>query len=564
MTNGKHDTQRLRLLLVAAGKSVRRAVGTALRAASIEADISVETDAAGALARLSETAFDVALLDVDVAGDVAGEEGLRILRQARGASAGTPIVVLTGHGDEETAVTLLKAGAADYLPKSGLSAEKLVLSLRHAQRVHGAERRAAEAAAALERHLDQWRALADAAVEIHSAEALPDLLGALADRARHVLRADRSAVETRLDGVPADAASAISLSDRYAEQRSLILPADPYGIGEKVKRTNRPVRLTADEVLALATAPERDPDQSDPDSGPAESEADDLPPPLGWLAAPLLGRSGTCIGALHVADRRAEFDAQDEAMLVHLAQVGAVAVENLRLIENARQAARATEQVLAVVSHDLRNPLNTVNMAAALLLETPLPQAQVERQLAAIKRAAVSMNRMIQDLLDVSRMEAGLLSIEPAPLPAARLVQDAAELLGPIAAEQGLQLQLAPAPADLIVEADRDRVIQVLSNLVGNAVKFTPSGGTISVAVERYDGEARFAVRDTGSGMDAAALSRIFEPFWQAAKRLHSGAGLGLPIAKGIVEAHGGRLWAISEPGDGSTFYFTVPTAGGS
>ncbi len=172
------------------------------------------------------------------------------------------------------------------------------------------------------------------------------------------------------------------------------------------------------------------------------------------------------------------------------------------------------------------------------------------------------MNRLIQDLLDVTRMEGGHLSVERARVPAGQLVldsveaQEAARCLGVPRASSSTWTQ---ASSD--VWADRDRVLQVFENLIGNAVKFTKAGGRITAGAALRDGEVLFWVEDTGAGIAADEMPHVFDRFWQAQKTRRGGAGLGLQIVKGIVEAHGGRIWVESKVGVGTTFYFTLPTA---
>jgi signal transduction histidine kinase len=169
------------------------------------------------------------------------------------------------------------------------------------------------------------------------------------------------------------------------------------------------------------------------------------------------------------------------------------------------------------------------------------------------------MNRLIEDLLDVARMEAGTLSLSPTPQPTESLLREAVEAAQPLAGEVHLLLEEPGALPPVL--ADRDRLLQVFSNLLGNALKFTPRGGQVRVGARAQDEHVRFYVRDTGPGLNEDALAHIFDRFWQLDRKDRRGAGLGLSIVKGLVEAHGGRLRVESEPGHGSTFSFTVPVA---
>lgn len=174
------------------------------------------------------------------------------------------------------------------------------------------------------------------------------------------------------------------------------------------------------------------------------------------------------------------------------------------------------------------------------------------------------MNRLIQDILDVTRIEGGRLSVEPKRIPAGQLVFDSAEAQGPLAASASLDLRVDVGAGLPDVWVDRDRVLQVFENLIGNAAKFTKPGGRITAGAALHDGEVLFWVKDTGDGIDAQEMPHVFDRIWQAQKTRRGGAGLGLQIVKGIIEAHEGRIWVESEMGVGTTFYFTLPTAQGA
>jgi signal transduction histidine kinase len=173
------------------------------------------------------------------------------------------------------------------------------------------------------------------------------------------------------------------------------------------------------------------------------------------------------------------------------------------------------------------------------------------------------MARLIEDLLDITRIDAGTLHIEREPLDPAQIVADAGDLMRPLTAEKTMRFELEldgqPLPP---VDADRDRVLQVFSNLIGNAIKFTPSGGCITVGAEPRDENVCFSVQDTGPGILEEHIARIFDRFWQGKIAERQGAGLGLAISKGIVEKHGGTIWVESELGFGTTVFFTLPRSG--
>jgi signal transduction histidine kinase len=225
-----------------------------------------------------------------------------------------------------------------------------------------------------------------------------------------------------------------------------------------------------------------------------------------------------------------------------------------------RRALKERDAVLAVVSHDLRNPLSTVMMAASLL-QADIPEDRKQKQAGIIYRAATQMKRLVDDLLEVARLEGGSYSLSCAPCSPADLVDAAVDAMLPLAESHGIALLVETgAMHETHVQADGERVLQVLTNLVGNAITHTPDGGRIVVRTLPQEGCVRFQVADTGVGIEPAHLPHVFDRFWQARRGNRAGAGLGLAIVKGIVEAHGGQVMVASTPGVGSTFEFTLPS----
>jgi signal transduction histidine kinase len=232
-----------------------------------------------------------------------------------------------------------------------------------------------------------------------------------------------------------------------------------------------------------------------------------------------------------------------------------------RMYKEAEETIDAREQVLKIVSHDLRNPLHTISMCASLLIDVPMQPTEQGGHLQRIKRAGDRMNRLIQDLLDVAKLESGRVAIEARELQVAPLVREAHDMLAPLAAERSIGLDRLVGDSLPAVTADAGRVLQVFSNLVGNAVKFTPKGGRIVIRADAVPGGVRFSVSDTGPGIPEEQLSKLFGRFWQGNPADRRGIGLGLTIAKGIIDAHGGRIWVESRVGEGTTFHFTLGTA---
>jgi PAS domain S-box-containing protein len=279
------------------------------------------------------------------------------------------------------------------------------------------------------------------------------------------------------------------------------------------------------------------------------------------MIVPLLTREQV-LGAITfgVAESGRGYDLMDLLTAEQLCQRAARTVDNGRLYDNAQRAIRARDEVLAIVSHDLRNPLSTITLSASLLLDQQGERrAAGARFLDIIKRAAEQANRLIKDLLDISSIEAGHFSVNRLGENAADLLEQAREMLAPIAQEKSITLETDVTGAGLFASADVGQIQRVFSNLVGNAIKFTPPGGKITLRTEEVDGEIRFSVTDTGPGIPPEELPHIFDRYWQAMRGDRRGAGLGLSIVRGIVEAHGGRIWVESKVGEGSTFIFTVP-----
>jgi signal transduction histidine kinase len=223
----------------------------------------------------------------------------------------------------------------------------------------------------------------------------------------------------------------------------------------------------------------------------------------------------------------------------------------------ARQAAAARDELMGIMAHDLRNPLNAIAMKAALLRKTA-DSERARKQAESMEQVASRMGHLITDMLDVSILEAGKFSVVPTEVSIADLLRSTLELFGPLAASKDVRLDSKVREAGLSVKAERERVLQVLSNLVGNAIEFTPAGGQVAIIVEREGTMMRFGVLDTGSGIAREKLPRVFDRFWTE-RPGNTGTGLGLFIAKGIVLAHGGKIWVDSDAGRGAKFYFTLP-----
>jgi signal transduction histidine kinase len=343
--------------------------------------------------------------------------------------------------------------------------------------------------------------------------------------------------------------------DRGPRSRTIDGPSPPDGPLVDAVRTREPVWLTS-----AGEFQRRYPRVFDRVGAVSDEQA--------HAVLPLVHR-GQVVGGLGLTFAQpSALGAADRAYSLLLAQATAAALERARTFDTERERrreaellARAREDVLAIVAHDLRNPLHVVTATAELLEEPELDKERRKRLVEITRRAIGQMKRLVSDLLDSARIQAGRLLLERAPVPLGILVQQAEETCLPAARERGIALEVHRADDDYLVNADAARVGQVLGNLLSNAVKFSEPGGRVTLESRAEDDHALLVVRDSGPGIPRDRMARLFDAGWQANPGDRRGLGLGLAIAKGLVEEHGGRIWVESTVGQGSAFSFTLPAA---
>jgi signal transduction histidine kinase len=513
--------------------------------------VEAVSDGSAALAAARARPPDLVLADVMMP----GMDGFELLRELR-ADARTrivPIVLLSARAGEESRLEGLEAGADDYLVKPFSARELLARIGAHLDLAR--ERRTA--LEGRQEHANRLRKLAEAGLAINSTLSLDDTLKLVTEQARDIVGAHQAITSMAVAESWAQAITAIDLSDKYAAWRSYQPASNSIGIDSLVRDQNHPLRLTQAEL------------ESHPAWQGLGAEAGRRLPMRGWLAAPLIARDGHNIGLIQLSDKYAgEFTEEDEAVLVQLAQMASVAIENARLYQEARGAAQAREELLSVVSHDLKNPLASIKGYAQLLRRRierlAIPEAtRLVDSLTKIDTASARMVGQIDELLDAARLSAG----QPLDLSFERI--DLVALIRQVATErqqttQHHIIQVTTAVPELYGAYDAVRIERVFSNLIANAIKYSPDGGAIDVDIAQQQGDqswAIVAVRDQGVGIPAADLPRIFERFHRAGNvaRHIQGTGIGLSSARQIVEQHDGTIEVASQEGVGSTFTVRLP-----
>jgi signal transduction histidine kinase/ActR/RegA family two-component response regulator len=407
---------------------------------------------------------------------------------------------------------------------------------------------------ALRRRSAQLQELARIAVRLNSAHDVPAVLNILTEGAREVIGAHQCVTNHRLGLDWSRSVNVVSLSDKYAPWHDYDADIDGSGIYSLVARSNEPLRLTQAELLRH------------PAFRHFGKHADDHPPLRGLLIAPLIGRDGRNLGVVQLSDKlEGEFTADDESILMQLAQMASVAVESALVFDDLRLADHRKDHFLATLAHELRNPLSPLTAAAQLLAADPGDAAQTAELAAMMARQLDQLRRLIDDLLDVSRISSGKLMLRRQPVLLAEIIAAAVDSARPLMQSARHQFDVRVEDDRLVVFGDKVRLAQIVGNLLVNAAKYTPSGGHVELAVSATDRHAQIRIADDGIGIAPEMLGKIFGLFTQVDSsntRAQGGLGIGLTLAKTLVELHGGTIAAESRgPAQGSAFTVTLPLA---
>jgi signal transduction histidine kinase/DNA-binding response OmpR family regulator len=513
-----------------------------------------------AVRRLPECRPDIILTDLNLP----GLSGLEVMRAAKSIDPEVCVVVVTGYASASTAIDALRQGAYDYVTKPfdlgdvlqiverGLANRRLKVlnrelleELRQKNEIlreHEHELRERVRVATL-----QMTSLYEVGKEISANLELEPRLAVICDRAATL------------------SASQVALVYLRRERSDEFLPTWAHGV--PISASEEPnVGFVAGQGFLGRSVHDQLPVRID---SPASAEPLALPGVRGGfrnaLAVPLVAENQV-IGVLCLVDKTGGFTGEDEGFLALFASQAAIAVRNSQLFEHTKSLDRLKSEFVAVVSHEIRTPLTSVKGAVELLAdEHYFKNSDQQAKLLTIAHAnAERLLVLINEILDFSKLESSSLPMNVEQQRLEPVVMQAIQNLRTQLEERRIQLETVISPALPELVFDAVRITQVVTNLVSNAIKFSPPGGRIEVSAEPLDGLVRVGVRDQGEGIAPTDLPKLFQKFSQidsSATRKAGGTGLGLVICKGIIEQHGGQITVESTPGQGSTFYFTLPTS---
>ena len=511
-----------------------------------------------AIAKVTAGRFDLVLTDINLP----GVDGLEVVRAAKAADKDTVVILITGYASTTTAIDALRQGAYDYITKPfdlwetnkaierGLESRSLVVQNRVL--IEQLEKANTE----LQQHEEILR---------RKVERATDRMATLYEAGKAMslslsLQSTCEVVVAQAARITGARASLLFLhdqaSDDYSAEAAFGVPEERYrplrfsmGIGyhgqvvqnaQATTVTDLEEAVGVEEILATLRANSA-------------------------VIVPLTSNEAV-IGTITVLDREpgGEFSSDDQEVLKMLASQAAIAIQNAILYERTKELDRLKSEFVAVVSHEVRTPLTSIKGSLELLGDDrfhKLPPPQ--RELLGICQAnAERLITLINDILDFSKLESSKLSLNIERVEIGRVLTEVTENIRSLAAGKGIQIEVKIDPSSGKVDADPMRIGQVATNLIGNAIKFSPENGRIEVFASGDESQVTLSVKDYGRGISARDLNRLFQRFAQldsSTTRKAGGTGLGLVISKGIVEQHGGKIWVESAEGQGSTFSFSLP-----
>ena len=412
------------------------------------------------------------------------------------------------------------------------------------------DRRRAEEAR--EQRAWQLQKLADIATRINSAHDVASLLGVVTEEARNLVGVHQAATNLVLDPHHPQPITAVSASRKHARQSSSP-DIDALRLYEAFNQKNEPIRLSKKDL------------EANPKGPLSGTLASDGPTLNGWLAVPLMGRNGKTIGHIQLADKdEGEFTPEDEAILVQLSRLAAIAIENAKLYDELRGNDQRKDEFLAMLAHELRNPLAAIGSAVNLTTRSSLKEHR-DWSMDVITRQIKHLTRLIDDLLDVSRISRGKIELRKHVLESTPILDSSVVTVRPLVEERKHTLDVSIDRENLWVNVDPTRLEQVVVNLLNNAAKYSGNGGHIWLSAHNEGGEVVISVKDQGVGIPPEKLPQMFELFAQGDRSLarsEGGLGIGLTVVKKLVEMHGGSISAKSEGiGKGSEFTIRLPGA---
>ncbi len=524
-------------------------------------ELSVASSGEEALRLIPELKPDIVLTDINLP----GLSGLEVMRFAKSVDPEVAVIVVTGYASASTAIDALRQGAYDYVTKPfDLDDVHQIVERGVAnRRLKSINRRLVEELRQkneiLQRHeqelrervrLATWQmtTLYEVGKEVSANLELAPRLALICAKAAELSGAPSAVVYLRnaeTERLHLDAASGVEIPDRDDGPPLFLADESALGISSS---DPRPVRRASSGDGALLELPLL--------AGQAVRN---------MLAVPMVTEAQT-LGVMVILNKPGGFTTDDENFLAQFASQVAIAVRNSQLYEHTKSLDRLKSEFVAVVSHEIRTPLTSVKGAVELLADDHYFQ-NTEQQAKLLTIAHANAERLlvlINDILDFSKLESASLPMSIERQRLEPVVHMAAHNLRTMMEERRIHLEIVLSPELPDLSIDSNRIAQVLTNLLSNATKFSHTGGRIEITAEPWEGVVRVGVRDHGEGIASQDLPKLFRKFSQvdsSATRKAGGTGLGLVICKGLVEQHGGKIWVESTPGQGSTFYFTLPMA---